>query len=83
MANIQGMGEKQAFDWWAKMRANGVKVTKDWSEAYYTEFSRSGGSRPLVVGYASSPAAEVHYGKGKPLAQRWDKPPSKTVFNAL
>ena len=33
LANIQGMGEKQAFDWWAKMRANGVKVTKDWSEA--------------------------------------------------
>ena len=56
LANIQDMGEKQAFDWWAKMRANGVKVTKDWSEAYYTEFSRNGGSRPLVgreIGRAS------------------------------
>lgn len=75
LANIQGMGEKQAFDWWAKMRANGVKVTKDWSEAYYTEFSRNGGSRPLVVGYASSPAAEVHYGKGK-----FDTPPTGVLF---
>ena len=73
LANIQGMGEKQAFDWWAKMRANGVKVTKDWSEAYYTEFSRNG--RPLVVGYASSPAAEVHYGKGK-----FDTPPTGVLF---
>ena len=75
LANIQGMGEKKAFDWWAKMRANGVKVTKDWSEAYYTEFSRNGGSRPLVVGYASSPAAEVHYGKGK-----FDTPPTGVLF---
>ena len=75
LANIQGMGEKQAFDWWAKMRANGVKVTKDWSEAYYTEFSRNGGSRPLVVGYASSPAAEVHYGKGK-----FNTPPTGVLF---
>ena len=75
LANIQGMGEKQAFDWWAKMRANGVKVTKDWSEAYYTEFSRNGGSRPLVVGYASSPAAEVHYGKGK-----FYTPPTGVLF---
>ena len=75
LANIQGMGEKQAFDWWAKMRANGVKVTKDWSEAYYTEFSRNGGLRPLVVGYASSPAAEVHYGKGK-----FDTPPTGVLF---
>ena len=75
LANIQGMGEKQAFDWWAKMRANGVKVTKDWSEAYYTEFSRNGGSRPLVVGYASSPAAEVYYGKGK-----FDTPPTGVLF---
>ena len=75
LANIQGMGEKQAFDWWAKMRANGVKVTTDWSEAYYPEVSRNGGSRPLVVGYASSPAAEVHYGKGK-----FDTPPTGVLF---
>jgi thiamine transport system substrate-binding protein len=47
------------------MRANGLKVTKGWSEAYYTEFTRNGGSRPLVVSYASSPAAEVFYSKEK------------------
>ncbi|MDO4696894.1 MAG: thiamine ABC transporter substrate-binding protein [Neisseria sp.] len=65
LANIEGLGEKAAFDWWAKMRANGVKVTKGWSEAYYTEFTQNGGTRPLVVSYATSPAAEVFYSKGK------------------
>jgi thiamine transport system substrate-binding protein len=65
LATIAGMGEAQAFDWWARMRANGLKVVKGWSEAYYTEFSRNGGKRPLVVSYASSPAAEVFYSKEK------------------
>lgn len=65
LATIAGMGEEKAFDWWARMRGNGVKVVKGWTEAYYTEFSRNGGTRPLVVSYASSPAAEVFYSKEK------------------
>ena len=65
MATISGLGEAAAFDWWAKMRANGVKVAKGWSEAYYTEFSKNGGTRPLVVSYSTSPAAEVFYSKEK------------------
>lgn len=65
LANIGGLGEGKAFEWWGKMRKNGVKITKGWSEAYYTEFTLNGGSRPIMVGYASSPAAEVFYSKGK------------------
>nr|WP_315241076.1 thiamine ABC transporter substrate-binding protein [uncultured Albidiferax sp.] len=65
LATIAGMGEEKAFDWWARMRGNGVKAVKGWTEAYYTEFSRNGGTRPLVVSYASSPAAEVFYSKEK------------------
>ncbi|MBK8738386.1 MAG: thiamine ABC transporter substrate-binding protein [Betaproteobacteria bacterium] len=68
LATVAGLGEEAAFDWWGRMRANGVKVAKGWSEAYYTEFSRNGGSRPLVVSYASSPAAEVHFSKEKIIA---------------
>ncbi len=64
-ATIAGLGEEGAFQWWAQMRANGVKVVKGWSEAYYTEFTRNGGTRPIVVSYASSPAAEVFYSKEK------------------
>ena len=64
-ATVAGMGEAAAFDWWARMRANGVKVAKGWTEAYYTDFTRNGGTRPIVVSYASSPAAEVFYAKEK------------------
>ena len=65
LATIGALGEAKAFDWWARMRANGLKVSKGWTEAYYTEFSHNGGARPLVVSYASSPAAEVFFSKIK------------------
>ena len=64
-ATIAGLGEEGAFQWWGRMRSNGVKVVKGWTEAYYTEFTRNGGTRPIVVSYASSPAAEVFYSKEK------------------
>ncbi len=57
------------------MRANGVKVAKSWGEAYFTEFSRNGGTRPLIVGYATSPAAEVFYSK-----EKITEPPTGIVF---
>ncbi len=75
MANIGGLGETQTFRWWAQMRQNGVKVAKSWSDAYYTDFTHNGGTRPLLVGYATSPAAEVHFGKGKYTA-----PPTGNLF---
>lgn len=62
-ATIAEMGEDAAFAWWAAMRHNGLKVTKGWTQAYYTDFSRNGGKRPIVVSYATSPAAEVFYSK--------------------
>lgn len=75
LANIQSMGEAKTFDWWKKMRANGVKVTQDWSQAYYTEFTQNGGAYPIVVSYATSPAAEVFYSKGK-----YTTPPTGNLF---
>ncbi|WP_037586479.1 thiamine ABC transporter substrate-binding protein [Stenoxybacter acetivorans] len=77
MANIAHLGENNAFQWWADMRKNGVKVTQGWSDAYYTDFTQNGGSRPLVVGYATSPAAEVFYSKGK-----YSEPPTGNLFLA-
>lgn len=65
LANIRALGEEGAFAWWTKMRGNGVKITQGWSDAYYKEFTLNGGSRPIMVGYASSPAAEVFYSEGK------------------
>jgi thiamine transport system substrate-binding protein len=75
LATIAGLGEAAAFDWWAQMRGNGVKVVKGWSEAYYTEFSRNGGTRPIVVSYTSSPAAEVFYSK-----EKITEPPTANLF---
>lgn len=65
LATISAMGEEGAFAWWAQMRGNGMKVVKGWSEAYYTDFARNKGAYPLVVSYATSPAAEVFYSKEK------------------
>lgn len=75
LATVAGLGEEAAYAWWARMRANGVKVVKGWSEAYYTEFSRNGGSRPIVVSYASSPAAEVFFSK-----EKISEPPTASLF---
>jgi thiamine transport system substrate-binding protein len=66
LATIGALGEEKAFDWWARMRAGGMKVAKGWTEAYYTDFSRNGGKYPLVISYATSPAAELFYAKDKP-----------------
>ncbi|WP_028533976.1 thiamine ABC transporter substrate-binding protein [Paludibacterium yongneupense] len=65
LSTISALGEDRAFALWARLRANGVKVSKGWDEAYYTDFSRNGGSRPIVLSYATSPAAEVFYSKEK------------------
>jgi thiamine transport system substrate-binding protein len=75
LSTIAGLGEAEAFGWWAQMRANGVKVVKGWSEAYYTEFSRNGGTRPIVVSYTSSPAAEVFFSK-----EKISEPPTANLF---
>ncbi|MCC7116923.1 MAG: thiamine ABC transporter substrate-binding protein [Anaerolineales bacterium] len=49
------------LDYWRELKENGVVVTDGWETAYYTNFSGSSGhgAQPLVVSYASSPAAEV------------------------
>jgi thiamine transport system substrate-binding protein len=54
-------------DYWKSLKANGVKVVSGWEEAYTQDFSGSSGKgpRPIVVSYASSPAAELD-DKGNP-----------------
>jgi thiamine transport system substrate-binding protein len=39
--------------------ANDALVVADWETAYYTEFTRAGGTRPIVVSYGSSPPFEA------------------------
>ena len=66
-ATVQSQGAG-VWGWWKNLRANGVKVSNSWSDAYYKDFTRNGGTRPMVVSYLSSPAAEVFY-SDKPLTE--------------
>jgi thiamine transport system substrate-binding protein len=52
-------------DYWRKLKANGTLVAASWDDAWNSRYSVSGGDRPLVVSYASSPPAEVVDGNGK------------------
>jgi len=66
MATIAEYPDGAEYDWkayWSDLFDNGVAVAADWTEAYTSRFSRSGGDRPLVVSYASSPPAEVLFGE--------------------
>ncbi|GGM69302.1 thiamine ABC transporter substrate-binding protein [Longimycelium tulufanense] len=70
LATIAKYGEDGFTAYWNKLRANGVKVTSGWEEAYNQDFSGAAGKgpRPIVVSYASSPAAEVQDGKPRTKA---------------
>ncbi len=62
-ATIAEFGEEGWLNWWQAMRENQIVVVSDWETAYYTNFSGSSGKgpQPMVVSYASSPAAELIY----------------------
>ena len=78
IATVDYFGEDDDYDYldyWADLRANDLLVKDGWSDAYYTDFSKNGGDRPLVVSYATSPAAEVFFSE-TPL----DEPPTGNVL---
>ncbi len=58
IATVDYFGDARYVDWWKAMRANDLKVVDGWETAYYTNFSLSGGSQPIVLSYATSPAFE-------------------------
>ena len=49
----------QVESFWVALESNGVKVAGSWEDAYFSDFTRYGGNHPIVLSYASSPAAEV------------------------
>jgi len=61
LTTIAYYGESEYLNYWQGLKDNGVVVVNDWETAYYTNFSASSGkgAQPLVVSYATSPAAEV------------------------
>ncbi len=72
LATIATFPEDAGYTWrdfWTELAANDVAVASGWEEAYYSTFSFSGGDRPLVVSYASSPPAEIVFAEGEPPAE--------------
>jgi thiamine transport system substrate-binding protein len=66
LATIVRFGETGDYTWldyWRDLRANDLLVVSDWNDAYYNQFSGGAGAgdRPLVVSYATSPAAEIYF----------------------
>lgn len=52
--------DTEVFAYWRGLRDNGVKIAGSWEDAYFSDFTRYGGSFPIVLSYASSPAAELN-----------------------
>ena len=67
LATHEYFGDKY-LDYWKGLKANGVVVVDGWETAYYTNFSASSGKgpQPMVLSYASSPAAEVFFASPPP-----------------
>ena len=69
LATVARYGEGAWQGFWLRLRENGVLVVDGWEEAYTVRFSGasgSGGDRPIVVSYASSPPAEVIFRTPRP-----------------
>ncbi len=61
LATVARFGDRWQ-SYWRDLRGNGVTVADGWEEAYTQRFSGAAGSpgtHPIVVSYATSPAAEV------------------------
>lgn len=78
LATIAKYGDPGYLEYWKALRANGVVVVDGWETAYYTNFSASSGKgpQPMVVSYASSPAAEVIFAP-EPL----EEAPTASIFD--
>jgi len=59
LATISHFGTNNYLEYWKSLVENNVLVVNDWNTAFYTNFTRSGGDRPIVVSYNSDPAFEV------------------------
>ena len=69
LATVARFGEDGWLEYWQALRANGVLAVDGWEEAYTQQFSGASGSpgkRPIVVSYATSPAAEVIFAATPP-----------------
>lgn len=77
LVTIGNFGQDGYLDYWGSLAENDVLVVNDWNTAYYTEFTRHGGARPIVVSYGTSLPAEVIFAE-TPI----DEPPTGAVVTS-
>ncbi len=65
LGTVDRYGEDGWADYWSRLDANGVRIRPSWDDAYSTDYTVSGGDRPVVLSYASSPPAEVIFSEGE------------------
>ena len=60
-ATVAVFGDPGYKTYWQQLKANNVKVTAGWEDAYFADFSGSSGKGeyPIVLSYSSSPASEI------------------------
>jgi len=76
LATIAHFGQDGYLEYWQGLVENDLLVVNDWETAYRVEFSRSGGTRPIVVSYGSSPPFEVIYAE-EPVTE----PPTAAIVS--
>lgn len=78
LATIGHFGTDGWLDYWSALRENDLLVTSGWEDAYWGQSTwAGGGDRPIVVSYATSPAAEVYFSEGA-----LSEPPTGNVLGA-
>lgn len=65
LGTVDRYGEDGWVDYWRGLEDNGVRVRPSWDDAYSSDYTVSGGDRPIVLSYASSPPAEVIFSEGE------------------
>lgn len=50
----------EVFEYWRNLRDNDLRTSASWDDAYFVDFTRYGGDRPIVLSYAASPSAEIN-----------------------
>jgi thiamine transport system substrate-binding protein len=81
LATIAKYGDPGYLEYWKALRANDVLVVNDWNTAYYTEFSRAGGTRPIALSYSSSPVFELIYAEPVEGATAPTEPPTAAMIS--
>jgi len=77
IGTVARYGEDGWQDYWQRLEDNGVRVRPSWDDAYYSDYTVSGGDRPIVLSYASSPPVELVFAEGA-----FSEPPSTVMLDS-